>query len=73
MIHKEGGLMSARNRLNSVFFYGALLFAAVLGAACQSGLVFVVTLAVSLAWMLKSRHIRLDRDRPRRLPPWERR
>ena len=50
--------MSARNKLNVAYLNGALLFAAVVGAATESWLVFAAALAVALGAALHGGGIR---------------
>ena len=53
--------MGARTKLNSVYLYGCLAASAVVGLVAQSWLVFVFTLAASVAASVHSGGIR---DRP---------
>ena len=55
--------MNARKKLNQAFVYGALILAAVIGAAAQSWIVFFIILGISVLANLHSGNIRV---RPRR-------
>ncbi|MBL9080857.1 MAG: hypothetical protein JNK76_03575 [Planctomycetales bacterium] len=57
--------MGARQKLNRFYINGSLIFAVVAGVLAQSGLVFVLVLATSIALNMKERLIRPDRN-PRR-------
>ena len=60
--------MGARQRLNSLFFCGALIVAAVIGVAAESWAVFVVAAVVLIAVFVYGGDIRLHRTQrhPRR-------
>ncbi|MCA9088801.1 MAG: hypothetical protein KDA90_09215 [Planctomycetaceae bacterium] len=50
--------MGARQRLNSLYFFGALIVAAVLGGVTDSWLVFLLTAAVLTATLIHGGDIR---------------
>ena len=57
--------MSARTKLNGIMFGGALLFAALLGGAANSWLIFIAVAVIGSVLMIHAGEVRLktsDRD-----------
>lgn len=61
---QENQHMGARQKLNAVAVQGCLIVSGIIGMACQSWLIFLITSAVSIGSSLVAGDIRPDRNGP---------